>query len=41
MGVLFICDTFDYSCAYGSWNNVRMELFRATMRFLESKKNYI
>jgi hypothetical protein len=37
MGVLFLCDTAEYSCAYGSWNKVRMELLNASFRYLEKK----
>ena len=35
MGVLFICDTAEYSCAYGSWNNIRMGLLSASLRYLQ------
>ena len=34
MGVLFICDTKEYSCSYGSWSIVRMGLLRACLRYL-------
>lgn len=37
MGVLFLCDTAEYSCAYGSWNIIRMELLYASIRYLENK----
>lgn len=35
MGVLFLCNDFEFSSSYGNWNIVRMELFHATMRYLE------
>jgi hypothetical protein len=34
MGVLFICDTAEYSCAYGSWNNIRMGLLSASLQYV-------
>ena len=37
MGVLFLCKNVEYSCSYGNWNIFRMEMFHATMRFLENK----
>lgn len=37
MGVLFLCDTAEYSCAYGSWNIVRMGLLNASFIYLENK----
>jgi len=41
MGVLFVCGDFDYSCAYGSWSIVRMEIFRATLRYMKDcQKEY-
>ena len=36
MGVDFLCDDFSYSCQYSSWDKMRMELLRATVKYLET-----
>ena len=35
MGVMFLCDTVEYTCAYSSWNKIRMGLLHASMDFLQ------
>ncbi len=36
MGVDFLCDEFSYHCSYGNWDKMRVELLRATVKYLET-----
>ena len=41
MGVDFYSKEASYSCSYGSWHTVRLEVLYATIRYLKYKKDLI
>jgi hypothetical protein len=36
MGIWIFCDTSEYSCSYGRWNNFRMATIDATFNYIKS-----
>lgn len=37
MGILLLLDTAQFSCEYGYWNNIRMEIVYASLLYLENR----
>ena len=37
MGILLLCDTAQFSCDYGHWNNIRMDVLYASLLYLENR----